>query len=139
MEFKAHHFKDQLCENINYIKSNRFNKQTVEIQSNSTDSEQLDDNDTRYSCSLNCNYPYAKNQSESMVLADELFNTTGNVKDRLISEISQLNEELAEIDRRGSLYENNSKFVNIFSFKANIDFLYKPISLIKYDTKNELE
>ena len=76
---------------------------------------------------------------DSLEISEGLYKSTNNKKSRILDEIQHVADELSEIERIESKHVNQDKYIEIFSFKSNIDFLYKSNSSIKYDKKNDLE
>lgn len=65
--------------------------------------------------------------------------STKRIGTNLIKGIENVTHELSEIERSETRNTKKSTFVEIFSFRANIDLLYKPNTMIKFNEANDLE
>lgn len=62
-----------------------------------------------------------------------------NNRTKILQEIQHIADELSEIERQELKNVKQDNYIEIFSFKSNITFLYKSNSEIKFHRKNDLE
>lgn len=95
--------------------------------------------ETRYIPSVRSSSMADSKVMDSLEVNDGMYKSNFNRKSKILIEIQHVADELSEIERIESKNIDNDKYIEIFSFKSNIDYLYKSNTMIKYNEKNNLE